>query len=108
MIIADFKREKAAEAARTKILRSRAVKQAIASGSATPPDVFSIALDSLFHQEQVYLGQFPRSFFESGATYARSVERVCRTAGGITSFEERAAEWDEIFRPDGMPSRVGE
>ncbi len=47
-------------------------------------------------QLQINIGNFPVHFYESGADAALIVEDICRHAGGITSFDERANNWGEI------------
>ena len=67
-----------------------------------PPEFRIVDLGGIFTQVRIYLGMFSESFFEGGARYARRVEEICREHGGITSFEERAEEWEEIYNPEGL------
>lgn len=55
-----------------------------------------IDIGDVFYQLQICLPQQPESFFSSGAALAVRLEELCKNAGGIVSFDQRADEWDEL------------
>jgi hypothetical protein len=96
LVIADFQRKSTANRARTMVKRAAAVARTEQGETAVPPKFYGVEIGELFYQWQINLGQFPNTFFEHGADYALRIEAVCRQAGGITTFDERALEWDEL------------
>jgi len=102
MIISDFKTNKDAETAKNEIQCSKRLSEIAKDYSAPNPEFLTINLGAEFVQLQVYLGKFSVKFYEAGADYALAVDAACRKAGGITSFDERANEWDELYSPSGM------
>ncbi len=96
LIIADFRSKEAADEAEAAIDSSIEVQQLAEEISAPSPEFYSVEIGGMFYQLQIFLGHFSETFFENGAAYALAVENVCREVGGITSFDERADEWDEV------------
>jgi hypothetical protein len=96
LVIADFKSKSTSNRARTRIKRAAANERSGQGEPIVPPEFFGVEIGDLFYQWQINLGQFPNTFFEHGADYALRIEDVCRQAGGITAFDERALEWSEL------------
>ena len=95
MVIADFQRENHVNKARAKI------NQLAIDRDAPVPQYYRVRIGNLFVQEQINLGEYDPAFFEDGAEYMQTVERICESAKGITNFEERTYEWDELYNPEG-------
>lgn len=102
LIIADFETVAAAETCRNKIRDSKPVSGLRQKQKALEPEFERVVLGEFLIQEQICLGRFPDKFFQRGAKYAMAVEKVCRGAGGITTFEERATEREELFDANGI------
>jgi hypothetical protein len=102
MIISDFKNQNDANTAKKKIQCSRRPSVTNGDDSAPDPEFLTIDLGTKFVQLQIYLGKFATAFYELGADYAFAVDADCRRAGGITSFDQRANEWGELYNPSGI------
>lgn len=102
MIIADFQNEKTLNNARSAINQSYDIKRLAMEISASTPKFYCIRLGQMFFQMQIYLSKFNESFFNTGAPYALAIEDICRKANGITSFDQRANEWGELYNPAGL------
>jgi hypothetical protein len=102
MVIADFQTMKEAEKAQSKIGASVKIHK-LARAQRSPLPAFELVEPGAsLVQMQIYLGIFPEPFIKTAAKYVSAVESICRSNGGITNFEERAAEWDEFFDPQGF------
>ncbi|MGE0827388.1 MAG: hypothetical protein AB7G75_35400 [Candidatus Binatia bacterium] len=102
IVISDYENANKADDAKRAIVSSKKVTDLARRKKAAPPVFKRIVLNETLVQEQVSLGTFPESFFRSGARYMVAVEDVCRSFGGITNFDERAARRKELFNPDGL------
>lgn len=96
LIISDFNENANLIKTQNKIENSELLKEMRKSLHTTQiPNFYVVNIGDTFFQLQIFLGQFPDSFYSEGAEYAKAVEKICLEGHGITSFEKRTDEWDE-------------
>jgi hypothetical protein len=101
-VISDYEKAGDADSARKALLASEEITTQRQNLSAPELEFERVTLDESLIQDQINLGSFDKAFFTSGAAYAVAVERVCQANGGITNFDKRANERDELYNPDGI------
>ena len=101
LVISDFESEKDAKRCRERILSSTSLRKYARHYRVAAPRFDRVSLGKIGVQEQIEIGTFATSFFRDGPDYAEAVDSTCRENGGITNFEERTIERDELEDASG-------
>lgn len=101
-VFVDFRSSSAADKTREQLQHSKEV-QNLRSPLKLPSLQFERqALGRSLVQDHIALGTVPVRALEEGFEYGFAVERICVEQGGITNFEQRIGQWDEVYHEAGI------
>ena len=102
IVCADFKVASHADEARAQIVASKKIEALRQSLGLPKPTFERIVLGPSLIQGQVTTGVISADILAAGFEYGVEIERICTDAGGICNFEQRIAEWDELYHESGI------